>query len=90
MGTWLSEDSAKALSDAYKNADIHAGNEPVATGCDGKQHGTPHGIVKLVKNDGPYVCPICQKGPFVHLQSAPEEAAETIDWEAHRRFMRGM
>lgn len=62
MGTWLSEDSEKALSDAYKNADMHAGNTPTpqqAASFD------PQGELK-----GEQACP--------------------INWEAHRRFMRGM
>lgn len=27
MGTWIAEDSAHALAQAYKNADMHAGND---------------------------------------------------------------
>lgn len=61
MGTWLSDDSAKALADAYKNADMHAGNEMWRDVPGGGQR---------VKNE----------------HSMPE----TVDWEAHRRFMRGM
>lgn len=62
MGTWIAEDSAKALSDAYKNADMHAGNTRIPQ----------------------------QAASYYPEGKCKGEQGFPIDWEAHRRFMRGM